>query len=115
MAFTLEADHRIPSRVIRLYASRRAGFPVLSGVSYIMASTFHTTTLGVRETRWDRCKLRRSMVMAETPFGPVRVKRAEGYGVVREKAEYEDLAALARKTGLSLEEIRQKLYPGPTE
>ena len=47
MAFTLEADHRIQSRVIRLYASRRAGFPVLSGVSYIMASTFHTTTLGV--------------------------------------------------------------------
>ena len=75
----------------------------------------NTTTLGVRETRWDRCKLRRSMVTAETPFGPVRIKRAEGYGVVREKAEYEDLAALARKTGLSLEEIRQKLRPAEGE
>ena len=69
----------------------------------------NTTTLGVRETLCGRYKLRRSMAKRETPLGPVRVKRAEGYGVVREKAEYEDLAALARKTGLSLEEIRQKL------
>ena len=69
----------------------------------------NTTTLGVRETLCGRYKLRRSMAKQETPLGPVRVKRAEGYGVIREKAEYEDLAALARKTGLSLEEIRKEL------
>ena len=42
----------------------------------------------------------------ETEFGPVRVKSSEGYGVKREKAEYDDLARLAREHGRSLDEIR---------
>ena len=45
----------------------------------------------------------------ETPLGPVRYKVAQGQGIRREKAEYEDLAALARREGLSLEEIREKI------
>lgn len=31
---------------------------------------------------------------------------SSGYGVVREKAEYEDLAALARKSGKTIAQIR---------
>ena len=34
------------------------------------------------------------------------VKKAEGYGVRREKLEYEDLARIARERNLSLEEVR---------
>jgi uncharacterized protein (DUF111 family) len=45
----------------------------------------------------------------DTAFGPVRVKRAEGYGVSRCKPEYEDLARIARETGLSLDEVRRRL------
>lgn len=67
----------------------------------------HTTTLGVRESTCSRYTLSRSQKTVETPYGPVRIKRAEGWGVWREKPEYEDLAALAREKGLPLADIRQ--------
>ena len=41
----------------------------------------HTTTLGVREYRCARYALRRSERILETPYGPVRVKEAQGWGV----------------------------------
>ena len=37
----------------------------------------------------------------------MRVKRSEGFGVSREKPEYEDLCRIARERGLSLEEVRK--------
>ena len=67
----------------------------------------HTTTIGIRETVCRRWVLRRGIETVETPLGPVRVKRSEGYGVVREKAEYDDLAALARANDLTLGEVRR--------
>jgi len=36
----------------------------------------------------------------------VRIKTASGMGVSRRKAEYEDLAAIAEKNGVSLNEVR---------
>ena len=69
----------------------------------------HTTTLGVRENISNRYFLERSIEIVKTEFGDIRIKKAEGYGVKREKYEYEDLAAIARKTGLSIEEIVQKI------
>ena len=69
----------------------------------------HTTTLGVRENISNRYFLERSIETVKTEFGDIRIKRAEGYGVKRAKYEYEDLAAIARKTGLSIEEIVQKI------
>lgn len=64
----------------------------------------HTTTLGVRESVCPRYTLRRSFRTVETEAGPVRVKCAEGFGVRREKPEYEDLARIARERGISLRE-----------
>ena len=69
----------------------------------------HTTTLGVRENISNRYFLERSIETVKTEFGDIRIKKAEGYGIKREKYEYEDLAAIARKTGLSIEEIVQKI------
>ena len=69
----------------------------------------HTTTLGVRENVSNRYFLERSIETVKTEFGDIRIKRAEGYGVKREKYEYEDLAAIARKTGLSIEEITRRI------
>lgn len=69
----------------------------------------HTTTLGVR---WNLCRrevLTRGEEQIQTSQGPVRVKTAQGWGVCRRKAEYEDLAAIARKTGKSLAEIEQEI------
>lgn len=66
----------------------------------------HTTTLGVREYACKRYELGRSEKAVRTLDGEVRVKISSGYGVVREKAEYEDLAALARKSGKTIAQIR---------
>lgn len=62
----------------------------------------HTTTLGVRETLCRRYTLRRELETADTPWGPVGQKISRGYGVTREKLEYEDLARVARQEGVSL-------------
>lgn len=69
----------------------------------------HTTTLGVRETRSNRFYLEREIETLKTEFGDVRVKKAKGYGVERQKFEYEDLAEISRKTGLSIDDIKIKL------
>lgn len=69
----------------------------------------HTTTLGVRENISNRYFLERSIETVKTEFGDIRIKRAEGYGVKREKYEYEDLAAIARKTELSIDEIIKRI------
>ena len=69
----------------------------------------HTTTLGVREQRLRRTVLERRTEAEETPWGPLRRKIAEGRGLRREKAEYEDLARIARERGLSLEQVRAEL------
>lgn len=66
----------------------------------------NTTTLGVRERTCARYSLARCTQTVQTRFGPVRVKTAQGYGVTREKAEYDDLARRARESGQPLDEIR---------
>lgn len=65
-----------------------------------------TTTIGVREYVCRRYTMQRRVHTVATPDGTVRIKTAEGYGVTREKAEYEDLAALARQNGKPLADIR---------
>lgn len=69
----------------------------------------HTTTLGVREYESKRYTLHREIIEKETPYGNVRVKKATGFGITREKAEYEDLAKIARENGMGLEEVRGKI------
>ena len=69
----------------------------------------HTTTLGVREYTCSRYSLTRSVETVQTRYGSVRVKSAEGFGVKRSKAEYDDLARLARENGMTLTEIRKEL------
>ena len=66
----------------------------------------HTTTIGVRETRHDRYILHRE---EETPFGPVRGKSVEGYGVRRSKPEYEELRRIALEQGISLRQAREAI------
>ena len=67
----------------------------------------HTTTLGIRESTSRRYTLTRTMKEHETPYGVVREKVSEGYGVVRGKLEYEDLAKIAKEQGMSLEDVKK--------
>ena len=69
----------------------------------------HTTTLGVRESAFRRYTLSRESKTIQTPDGDIRVKVSTGYGVAREKPEFEDLAKIARKTGKSLSELQRSI------
>ena len=68
---------------------------------------FHyTTTLGIRETLCQRHTLERKVVTVETQYGPIRKKISSGYGVSREKWEYEDLARIAKEQDMSMQQVR---------
>ncbi len=67
----------------------------------------YTTTIGVRWTEWNRRELERSERTVSTPDGFLHIKSVSGSGIHREKAEYDDLAEIARKRGTSLAEARQ--------
>lgn len=69
----------------------------------------NTTTIGVREHACSRYTLKRSFETVQTPYGEVQKKISSGYGVTREKYEYEDLARIAREQGLSLAEVRKSI------
>lgn len=69
----------------------------------------HTTTLGVRESLCRRYTLSRRIQTVATPYGPVRIKISDGYGVHRQKYEYADLAAIANEQGFSLAELESIL------
>lgn len=64
----------------------------------------HTTTIGVRENISRRYILSRREETVSTDFGEVRKKVSSGYGVTREKYEYEDVSRIAREHGLSIAE-----------
>ncbi|HCM92391.1 MAG TPA: nickel pincer cofactor biosynthesis protein LarC [Lachnospiraceae bacterium] len=65
----------------------------------------HTTTLGVREYLSRRYTLDRKIEERDTPFGRIRLKTSEGFGVKRQKWEYDDISRIANEKGLSVEEI----------
>ena len=69
----------------------------------------HTTTIGIRKAVYDRYTLTRREETAGSPWGEVRVKESSGYGVSRAKAEFEDLARIARAEGLSIEEVKKEV------
>ena len=69
----------------------------------------HTTTLGIRENISRRYTLDRKVEKVNTVYGPVRLKKAEGFGVTRSKWEYEDIARIAGEQGGSIEEIIKEI------
>ena len=70
----------------------------------------HTTTIGIRIKDTERIILKRHEETVHTRFGDVRVKCSEGYGVKREKPEFEDLKRLAEENNISIAEARKIFY-----
>ncbi len=64
-----------------------------------------TTTIGVRVRSERRYVLPRALALVDTPYGPVRVKRAELDGRPRVRPEYDDLVRIARERELPLAEV----------
>ena len=73
----------------------------------------HSTSLGVRETLQRRWLLPRHQASLETPLGPLRIKWSQAPdGHWRSKAEADDLAALARRHSLGLDQVRRLVHDG---
>lgn len=69
----------------------------------------HTTTNGIRQARLERYVLNRRMETIETEWGTVRNKIVSGYGTERSKLEYNDVSRIARETGMSIQEVEEKI------
>lgn len=67
----------------------------------------HTTTIGVRETRFRRYSMIRSFEDVSTPCGKASIKHSEGFGTQKSKAEYEDVARIARENNISFREAKK--------
>ncbi len=65
----------------------------------------HTTSLGVRMQGFCRRMLSRGSCTANTPYGAVELKTAEGAGIRRCKPEYESAARAALEHGVPLAEV----------
>ncbi len=68
-----------------------------------------TSTLGIRTRRESRLILQRELVAVDTPYGPIRVKRATtAQGDARNLApEFEDCRAAAERADVPLKEVQQ--------
>ncbi|MBQ5411785.1 MAG: nickel pincer cofactor biosynthesis protein LarC [Oscillospiraceae bacterium] len=65
----------------------------------------HSTTLGIRERISRRYTLNRRIETVSTKFGDVRKKVSSGYGVTREKYEYDDLSRIAGENDMSINDV----------
>ncbi len=66
-----------------------------------------TSTIGIREMEMNRFILDRQMVTRQTSYGDIRFKRVSGYGIKREKAEYDDVSRVASMESVSISEARK--------
>ncbi|MBQ9606053.1 MAG: nickel pincer cofactor biosynthesis protein LarC [Lachnospiraceae bacterium] len=78
-------------------------------IAMVRAIFKHTTTIGIREAEYNRYILSREEKTKDTIYGTLHFKHSEGYGVSRDKYEYEELAETAREKGLSIRELLEKI------
>ena len=69
----------------------------------------YTTTRGLRYTSYERAKLTSTFETVSTPSGDIRIKKSTGYDTEHEKAEFEDVRAIAKKEGLTLDEVLRQI------
>ena len=69
----------------------------------------YTTTIGIRQNKFNRYTLTRRCDKIDTPFGKVGVKISEGYGVTRKKYEYDDISKIAKENSMSPDEVIRKI------
>ena len=69
----------------------------------------HTSTIGIRETKCRRYVLDRSIETISTKYGEVKKKISSGYGVRREKYEYDDISRIARDNDLTIDQVIKEI------
>ena len=70
----------------------------------------HTTTRGVRRMLLDRYTLVSRTETVSTQYGDIRLKISEGFGIVKKKPEYEDIAEIAARENLSVAQVLENLH-----
>lgn len=65
----------------------------------------YTSTIGIRENLLNRYVLDRTERVVSTKYGQIRVKESKGYGVVKTKAEYDDLEKMAVENNIDISDI----------
>jgi hypothetical protein len=65
----------------------------------------HTTTLGVRHVKCTRSAMQRQIVEC----GAVHIKKSTGYGVEKQKIEFDDLAKIANEKDISIFEALENI------
>ncbi|MCL1909163.1 MAG: nickel pincer cofactor biosynthesis protein LarC [Holophagaceae bacterium] len=65
----------------------------------------HTSTLGIREYTSRRYFLNNEQSEIDTEYGTVRIKTSQGFDIKKSKPEYEDIAEIALKNGISIQEV----------
>lgn len=69
----------------------------------------HTSTIGIRIFPCTRYILDREEKEIQTSYGIIRKKISYGYGVKKEKWEYEDLLKVAQEQGISISEVKENI------
>lgn len=71
----------------------------------------HTSTRGVRYQLYERAKLESTFETKKTSYGNIRIKKSSGYGIEKEKPEFEDLKSVVLKNhcAMSLEDVTRSL------
>lgn len=67
----------------------------------------YTSTLGLRLSEKKRKTLERQTETVKTKYGNVCIKHSFGFGAERTKAEYDDIAAIAEKLEISINDARK--------
>ena len=68
-----------------------------------------TTTIGIRRAKTERSVLTRETLLIDTPYGEVRIKLVNHNNRKRFAPEYEDVAVISRRTGISFGKIYNEL------
>ncbi len=69
----------------------------------------YTTTIGVRASQCRRFVMDRHTEKRQSPWGEIDVKVSSGYGVTKEKVEFDQVAAIAKAQGLSISQVKKEI------
>jgi len=72
----------------------------------------HTTTLGVRMIKHQRVVLNRTPETVQTKYGDIRVKKAQGFSITKQKPEYDDVQKAARKHNVPYQTVYEEVMKG---
>ena len=69
----------------------------------------HTSTNGLRARRCGKYYMAPSSRALDTPWGPIRIKCADGWGASHRKPEYDDVAAAAQQANLPFSAVWEEV------